>query len=404
MTRRLSVLVQSRQVRWLLLAALVTLYAGWVGYVVSRDKPVDFNLYYMAAYGFAHGHDVYGADTALWGQLAQETHIANYAPPYRYPPLAAMLVWPLTLLTPSVAAVLFLSVSALSSIGAAWLMGRSAMSRWSAALALGLLLAYVPVFTTLHAGQINCLVLLTLALSFYGLSNNRAGPSGTGVALGAMLKLIPLAHVGYLGWRRQWRALATSIVVLVAVAGLAIPLVQWSGLVSYLRHMLVLGEAGHLISSGANQSITGFLARVLAGWPADTVQGCAIGASLVLTAATALLCWPTRSATQLLQFEFALITVAVNLITPYTWYHQFALLLIPIFVLAQHLLKTPALRWLLLPLGSGYGLTDLHGLVWHSLEPWPWLVSMPFLTALLLWGLLAWLIAREKLRSANHLG
>jgi uncharacterized membrane protein YccC len=53
-------------------------------------------------------------------------------------------------------------------------------------LALGLLLCYVPSLTTMHAGQVNCLVLLALTLSFYGLSCNRPVLAGVGAAVGGI--------------------------------------------------------------------------------------------------------------------------------------------------------------------------------------------------------------------------
>jgi len=395
--QRLFALSSSRWTRRLLALVLLLLYTGWIGYVIIRDKPVDFNLYYMAAYGFAHGYDVYDASTVPWAQIAQETHISNYAPPYRYPPLTAMLVWPLTFLTPRWAAVAFLVASAAAAIVAAWLLGRVSPLPYGMTLALGLLLCYIPPLTTMHAGQVNCLVLLALALSFYGLSCNHPVLAGVGAAVGAMLKLVPIAHTGYLGWRRQWQALVVSLVTLVVLVALAIPFTSWAGLVSYGRHILLLGEAGGLIPIGSNQSITGFFARVLLAFvPSDIVRWLSIGTTLALVAATVVLCWPRRSSAHLIPLEFALITVAINLITPYVWYHQFVLLFIPFFVLAEQALSTPHLRWMLIPLAVGYVLTNLHGLIWHSLDPYPLLVSMPFYTALLLWGCLAWLIVRGK--------
>lgn len=117
-------------------------------------------LYYLAAYGFAHGADVYGE--VDWARLAQETHVTNYAPPYRYPPLTAQLVWPLTMLSPRLAALIWLSASALVFIASAWLLGRSSRSPFGVTLALVLLLFFVPPLTTLHAGQVNGFLLLAL--------------------------------------------------------------------------------------------------------------------------------------------------------------------------------------------------------------------------------------------------
>jgi len=404
MVHRIVTLAQALWLRWLLVLALVLLYAGWTGYVISRDKPIDFYLYYLAAYGFAHGYDVYG--NVSWAQLAQETHVPDYAPPYRYPPLTAQLVWPLTLLQPRLAALIWLIGTAIVLILSAWLLGRSTHAKWGVTLGLALLLFFVPPLTTMHAGQVNGFVLLALVVALCAFARRDPLGTGVGVAIGAMLKLIPLAHLAYLGWRRQWRAMLTGLIVMVLLFCLAVPLIGWAGLESYARHFLSLGAAGSVFSVGVSQSIYSFFGRVLiSGSNAESlasatqlVQVLGLSTSLVMVLATVALCWPRGDPARLYDLEFALVTTVINLVTPYAWYHQLVLLLIPFFILAKRALTMPSLRWMLIPLTVGYVLTDLHGLIWHHLEPWPLLASTPFYTALMLWGLLAWLIVREKVK------
>lgn len=401
---RLARTVQTPRLRWCLIALLAILYTIWIGYVVHQDKPLDFYVYYMAAYGFAHGWDVYamgqdysGTNRPLWSQLAEETHIQNYAPPYRYPPLTALLVWPLTLLAPAPAAALWLGVTALAFILSAWLVGSTSDKNYGKPLALGLLVGFVPLLTTLHAGQVNGLVLLALSAGFYALSRHRSAQAAIGIAVGTALKLIPAALLAYLGWRRDWRALLSGLCALLLLIGLTLPLIGSHGLVSYACHFLSLGQPDTLFPSGANQSLSGFFARLLI--PADRPQLARIlwvGASLLLVVATAILCWPRGDPFTLVSFEFALIITAISLIPPYTWYHQYALLLIPFFLLTDRAIASRSSRWMLIPLALGYGATDIHGLLWHSFERYPLLVSMPVLTALTLWGLLAWQIGRGK--------
>lgn len=393
---------QARCLNWLLVAALIVLYTGWIGYVMVRDKPCDFYLYYLAAYGFFRGEDVYGE--VDWARLAQERHVTNYAPPYRYPPLTAQLVWPLTRLPARWAALVWLIASAVAFIASAWLLGRSSRAPFGAPLALGLLLFFVPPLTTLHAGQVNGFLLLALAFAFYAFSRQRPVWVGIGVAIGALLKLVPMAHLCYLIWRRLWRAALTAVIVVLLLLGSALPLVGQAGFSSYAQNFFTLGAAGNLVSSGASQSLSSFFARLLVAqsgrWAlADTpylARWLGWGASLVIILATMALCWPRGDPSRLFALEFALVTTAVSLVTPYVWYHQLAVLLIPFFVLAERALSVPRLRWMLIPLAAGYGLTDVHGLMWHHLEFNPLLVSMPFYTTLMLWGLLAGLLGREK--------
>ena len=416
----LSTIAQASWLRWLLVAALVLLYAGWIGYVVIRDKPVDFYTYYIAAYGFHRGKDIYqvtpgfkGATRTLWAELAQELRITNYAIPYLYPPLAAELIWPLTLLPPRWAALVWLVGTGLAFAASAWLLGRSSKSSFGTVLALGLLLFFIPPLTTLHAGQVNGLVLLALTFALYACTRRRPAWTGLGIAIGAMLKLVPILYLGYLGWRRRWRAVLMGLAGIALLFCLAIPLIRWSGVVSYAHSFTSLSRASGLFPIGANQGISGFFARLLTAsskrwYLADSPQlarALWLGTSLSLAVATAALCWPTGDFYDHLGLEFALITTAISLPTPYVWYHQLAWLLIPFFVLTEHALIQPSLRWMLVPLAVGYVLTDIHGLAWHYLESNPLLVSMPLYTTLLLWGLLAWLIVRKKygkvFRTAN---
>lgn len=410
MARTIESISQVRYLCWLLVATLIALYTGWIGYVMVRDKPCDFYLYYLAAYGFSQGEDVYGE--VDWARLAQETHITNYAPPYRYPPLTAELVWPLTRLPARWAALVWLIASALAFITSAWLLGRSSQMPFGVPLALGLLLFFVPPLTTLHAGQVNGFLLLALAFALHAFSRQRSAWMGIGIAIGAMLKLVPLAHLCYLIWRRYWGAALTTVIVIMLLLGCALPLVGQIGFFSYARNFFALGAAGGLISAGASQSLSSFFARLLVAetgrWAlADAPQlarWLGWGTSLVIILATMALCWPRGNPSQLFALEFAFVTTAVSMVTPYVWYHQLAVLLIPFFVLAERALTMPRLHWMLAPLAVGYILTDVHGLAWHHLEFCPFLVSMPFYTMLMLWGLLARLIWREKWASLEGLG
>ena len=404
----LLALAQTRRMCWLLLLALVLLYMGWIGYVVSRDKPLDFYVYYIAAYGFAKGEDIYSAigpvGKLVWDRLAAELGITNYTLPYRYPPLAALLVWPLTFLPFQWAGLVWSVASGGAFIGSAWLMGKTGRASWGVNLAMALLLFFVPPLTTMHAGQVNGFVLLALALPLYAFAQRRPSWMGIGVAAGTLLKLVPLAHLAYLGWRRQWRAALIGLLALVLLFCLTIPLIGWQGVQAYAHNFFALGEAGNVFPGGSSQSLTSFFGRFLSPQGADgqltgnpqLAQRLGLIVSLALALATVVLCWPTGKLSNLFALEYALVTVTVNLITPFVWYHQLVLLLIPFFVLARCALMVPSLRWMLIPLAVGYVLTDLHGLIWHHLELWPLLASTPFYTMLMLWGLLAWLIFRAK--------
>jgi hypothetical protein len=401
---RLSAIVQARWLRWVLVAALVILYTGWIGYVVSRDKPLDFYVYYLAAGAFLRGENAYEISDPAWDDLAAAMGVTNYTRPYRYPPLTAELAVPLTFLPPPVAAALWLALSAVAAVAAAWWLALALDTPYRWALALGGLLCFVPPLTTLHAGQVNLLLLASLALALWAFARQKPAWLGVALALGTGLKVIPLALIGYLLWRGQWRALLAAVLAVTLLTLIAGPLVGWDGLVSYGRKAVLLGEPGRLFAQPTNQTFSGFFARLLT----DHAAGPAVAdkpalaqtltrvAALGLVLATVAICWPIGDRRGEFRLEFALILTALQLIPPFTWYHQLALLLIPFVVLASEALDARSLRWMLIPLALGYVLTDLHGLLWHYLEGLTLLQSTPFYSMLMLCGMLAWLIARER--------
>jgi hypothetical protein len=401
---RLSTLAQAHWLRWVLVAALMLLYTFWIGYVVSRDKPLDFYVYYLAAGTFLREQNAYEISDLAWDNLAAEMGVTNYTRPYRYPPLTAGLVAPLTFLPPRVAAALWLALGAVAAAAGAWWLALALETPYRWALALGELLLFVPPLTTLHAGQVNLFLLASLMLALWAFARRKSVWLGIWLGVGTSLKIIPLALVGYLLWRRQWRAFLVAVLVIVTLLLVAVPLIGWDGLVSYGQKAVLLGEPGLLFPQPANQTFNGFFARLLVehsqGWSLADNPGLAyrlsLACGLVLIVATVVVCWPTGSVRHFFSLEFALIVTALQLVTPFAWYHQLALLLIPFVVLTREALHAQGLRWMLVLLAVGYALIDLHGLVWHYLEGMTLLQSTPFYTMLTLWALLAYLIVRQK--------
>src|SRR5690242_6050011 len=84
----------SKRVRYLLLVVVAFVYIGAILYFLKRDRFVDFNIYYLSAYGFVHrvdiyalAYDDYGVYTMpYWQQLAEAAHTKLFGTTYIYPP------------------------------------------------------------------------------------------------------------------------------------------------------------------------------------------------------------------------------------------------------------------------------------------------------------------------------
>lgn len=403
---RWAALLARPQVQRVLLVALVLLYTGWIGYQWVRDYLIDFNVYYLAAYGFTHGFDVYGmggdyrgADRPAWEALAAAADVEVWTAPYRYPPLTAQLVLPLLGFSEQVAGMIWLVLTAAAFVAAAWWLGRLWRQPEGPGIVYLLTLGFVPTLTTLHAGQVNGFVLLALVAGLAGLAYRNQVLAGVALAVATLLKLVPLALCLYLGWRRQWVAAAACAVALGVLLLTAPITLAPDVLARYAENFFAVSERT-LHATAANQGISGFWARGLQGWAsAETIYLCYVVSVLVVLVGTLVLCWPPRGLPAFWPLEYSLILCTLMLIPPYTWYHMLVLLLIPLVVVVEYLWR--GAQWALLGVViAAYLVNSLHGLIYHAYAHTRWFSSIPFGFVVLLWGLLAWMIVRERRAAA----
>ena len=117
--------------------------------------------------------------------------------------------------------------------------------------------------------------------------------------------------------------------------------------------------------------------------------------ALILVLATAALCWPKSRSDGAMPAEFALIIAALNVIPPYSWYHQMVLLQIP-FLTALALAHRRGNSAVLALAAALFVLMNAHGLFWKALAPWPALTVFPLVYSLTLWVVLGYYIADAK--------
>ena len=389
-----SLIENPRRLTIFALITLLVVYASWLTYTILADRPLDFYVYYLASETVARGNSPYTITDANWDALASELGISNYTRPYRYPPQVAVLLLLFRSLGPRGTMALWEIANAVAMIAGVWLIGKSlGHDRW-VPFALIVLLVSIPPFATLLAGQVNGLLFLSLALALWALVNRRTTWLGFALAMGTILKVIPLALILYLFWRKQWRAglIASGILVVLTVA--CLPVMGWQALSDYAFKAILLGEPNEVSTTATNQTLTAVLGRMFPFAPSFALDGGRwLGLGLVIL--TAILCVPIGDAQRLMPLEFALIVTALQLIPPFTWYHQLVLLLIPLLIVMQELWNKKKLGWLS-GLAILFVLFDLHGVAWHTLEQWWFLSSFPFLFGITLWGLLAWFIMKDK--------
>jgi len=286
---------------------IALLVAGWCGFVAWRwERFIDLQVYRL------------GASAVLDGRL-YDVHLDIADLPFTYPPFAALVMLPLTVLPfwATVALASFASVLALAVTVDLVLRGSPPVSRWALPVVTGAALLCEPVWATFSFGQVN--LLLMAAVTYDVLRGERRG-AGWLVGLAAGVKLVPLVFVVFLvlvGRRRAAGTAALAFAGTVALAGLAAPRQSWSYWTSVLWDPGRIGGVGF----AGNQSVNGALSRWL-GHEAGTlpwllVAGVLAGGSLLVAAAV----WrsPLPTARPL---GLCLAAVAMLLASPISWNHH----------------------------------------------------------------------------------
>ena len=403
-------------------AALLTVclaFGLWLRWPARWNSPVDFYVYYTAGALARAGHSFYAISTPEWIRAAHALGVVHITWPYRYPPYTAALVSLLVPLGPRAAMIVWGAANAAAMVAGAVVLGVALGGRWRVPLALAVLLFFGPAYHTLFDGQVNGLVFLSLAAAFWGLARGRDLPAGAGIAFAAALKLTPVALLAYLAWRRRWRALCVAVAILAVLAALTLPVTGAAAWGQYAQRAYALTDPQHVNPSGANQSATGVLGRLLlpsaakadSAGTTHTVQLLARVFAAALLAATAFVTWPRRRtgseapeqrvATDDELLGFGMVVAATLVIGSFTWYHQFTWLLIPLLLIACRLID--ARRWWLVgALGAVVLGIDANELLWtrlHHLVIASGLyrgLSLPFAAAIVAWAMAAAMIVIDR--------
>jgi alpha-1,2-mannosyltransferase len=144
--------------------------------------------------------------------------------PFNYPPFAAVLMLPLTVLERAVVDTLWLlagiAASAWFIVTATRMAPRLPFPSWAAPLVAAVGIWSVPVLLTARLGQINWLLALALVLDLK-LERERPGAAGIATGFAAAVKLYPAAALLYFVARKNWGALRRAVITAATLSVLA---------------------------------------------------------------------------------------------------------------------------------------------------------------------------------------
>jgi alpha-1,2-mannosyltransferase len=237
--------------------------------------------------------------------------------PFVYPPVAAVLFVPLTLLPLALLKILWTAFGVVLLVlvvrRTARLSGATP-TPGAVALLVATALWLDPVRTTCYLGQINLVLLALVLLDLTG------GPSrlrGAGLGLAAALKLTPLLFVLYLLLTGRRREAAVAVGTFVAATGLGFAVAPADSVQYWLHGTFVAANRISDVAATSNHSVGGLVARAVGENPPVYL----LVAGLLAAAALAVAVRAHRRGEDLL--ALTVVGLASAAVAPFAWSHHF---------------------------------------------------------------------------------
>jgi hypothetical protein len=375
---RIAAVPWSRRVVWservvlclsLLYLCIHTLPQAW------KTLNTDFPNYYMAARLAHEGYDTSRMYEWSWIEREKDHRAVDIRVIGLLPitPFSTLAVWPLTGLAPLTAKHIWILLNLTFLIPIGWML--RALTRLTyQQIALALSLCF-PLYRNLLFGQFYVLILLLIVAACWSYLRGFRVLAGALVAIAAACKIFPALLLIFLLQRREWRALASSVLtgmaavsVSIAVFGLNVHRVWLYQILPWTLH----GEG--LQPYATNASISGVLHCLFLSepqWNPHPWHSSPLCYSLLLPVTQMLFLAPAvllirredRTQSRILLEWSALLTAALAISTIPASYN-FVLMVLPVCVLASILLQRKRYGWLaalvVAYLGIGFPMPSPH--------------------------------------------
>ncbi|MCL4466845.1 MAG: DUF2029 domain-containing protein [Chloroflexi bacterium] len=332
----------ARWARWLDAAGWLAALTAWA-YTFAKvaaglGAPSDFSAYYLAGKAHTLGLDYYQRQTIE--TLGRQAGLSGDFGPFLYPPLVAGAMSPLSALDYPSARWLWAAVClACFVVGLLFLLRATALqlpAGYRGPL-FALLSLFPPVADDALKGQVSAILLLLLAGVWLAERRDRAGVAGILVASAASIKLAPTLFLLTFIWRRQWRALAATLLVGTALAISSLAVAGIDRNLFYLREQLPY--AGLQIGSLNNVSLPGLISRLASmpgpsGQPATATAWGAPATVVVWAILGAILAYGLWRHRHDVDAGFGLMAAAMLLASPSSQGYTLVLALLPLAALA----------------------------------------------------------------------
>ena len=357
---------------------------------------VDLQQDYYAANHLVNHESIYS-----------DTEYLNY-----HPPIAAVLLVPLSYLPYKDAAIIWTVLSIILYTISGWLVFRELkihLPREYLLIFFGFSFSWHPFLMNIGLGQWSIVIGFFIVLCWICLRHDRNILAGIILGLACLIKFYPGLLIVYMLLMKRWKALVTTILV-VMLGTIIIALVVGPKEVVYYFTTILPSDTNRYSTSPENYSILGILGKFFAGGyliepifisPISiNLLAIILDIGVLIILVRTMLNLPIDKDSN--DVKFALSLIAMLFISPVFWQHNLTILTIPIFILLMKIVNES------FHMKYGYGLV-LFGIILLSLpdipigrflieltypDRLPWYLGFVFLFydlgLLILWLLLHW--------------
>lgn len=341
-----TIIMSNRKLFISLLIFLLTVLAIFYSYVIHIGQNnyllKDYGEFYKATQFAIQKENIYTRIIVTPKQDQQKTVLParTKLAAMLDPPFFVLLILPLGYLTYGVSLWLWSLFSIGCGVLSIILLTKLFNDR-SKLLTFGLLIAffsYLPTFNVMFFGQVTLLLMPLTIGAWLAAHRKYFGLLGLLLGIAAAIKIFFGLFLFYFLMRREWRALFAFILTFLICT--ALPILPF-GFQSYLNYYSILHSI-NWYSSSWNASILGVLSRLFGGEPnaplfalPHIVQPLYWLLSGIMLIALLKFLQPAKTIEPAikLDLDFAVITVAMLLLSPFGWFYYFSLLTVPIIVL-----------------------------------------------------------------------
>jgi hypothetical protein len=315
----------------------------WTQIGEMRDGYFDFALYYSAARIINDGKG-----TSLYELEVQRQYQKEFRPaasdrdlPFNHPPYELLPLLIPAKLSFSVAHLVW-SVFNIALLGLILARVFQFIEANHRALSALMLFAFFPTLTTLKMGQDSIITTYLLVETFVTLRRKQFTRAGGLLALGLYKPQFVLPLVGILALRRKWQCVIAFLTVGLLLGTVSLGMVGANGLLGLVSLWVPMLHRGHVVWPELMTNLRGIFYVTLGVLHVSGMTNTLTLVSSVLVYGMTIRLWSTDTErSNLFDLSFALALVATALVSFHLYSYDGTLLIIPLIIMLNQLLKDP---------------------------------------------------------------